>query len=78
LELRSDGTGKVGSIHLDESRITASQVLEVVHDLVQNMRVVMDGEQTDSVGHRSPSGFETSQSFNVANVVITGEIAEIV
>jgi hypothetical protein len=32
----------------DEARTTASQTLEVVHGLVQNMRVVMDGEQTHS------------------------------
>jgi hypothetical protein len=29
----------------DETRITAAQILEVVYGLVQNMRVVMDGEQ---------------------------------
>ena len=32
----------------DEARITAAQTLEVVHGLVQNMRVVMDGEQPHS------------------------------
>ena len=29
----------------EEARITAAQTLEVVHGLIQNMRVVMDGEQ---------------------------------
>ena len=29
----------------DEARITAAQTLEVVSGLVQNMRVVMDGEK---------------------------------
>jgi hypothetical protein len=29
----------------DEARTTAAETLEVVHGLVQNMRVVMDGEQ---------------------------------
>jgi len=29
----------------DEARTTAAQTLEVVHGLVQNIRVVMDGEQ---------------------------------
>ena len=29
----------------DEARITAAQTLEVVYGLVQNMRVVMDGEK---------------------------------
>jgi hypothetical protein len=29
-----------------EARITAVQTLEVVYGLVQDMRVVMDGEQT--------------------------------
>jgi hypothetical protein len=31
----------------DEARTTAAQTLEVVHGLVQNMKVFMDGEQTD-------------------------------
>jgi hypothetical protein len=30
----------------DEARTTAAQILEVVCGLVQNMSVVMDGEQT--------------------------------
>jgi hypothetical protein len=29
----------------DEARMTAAQTLEVVYGLIQNMRVVMDGEQ---------------------------------
>ena len=29
----------------EEARITAAQTLEVVHGLMQNMRVVLDGEQ---------------------------------
>jgi hypothetical protein len=29
----------------EEARITAAQTLEVVHGLMQNMRMVMDGEQ---------------------------------
>jgi len=32
----------------DEARTTASQTLEVVYGLVQNMNVVIDGEQTHS------------------------------
>jgi hypothetical protein len=32
----------------DEARTTASQTLEVIHILVQNMRAVMDGEQIQS------------------------------
>ena len=32
----------------DEAQSAAAQTLEIVHRLVQNMRVVMDGEQTDS------------------------------
>jgi hypothetical protein len=35
----------------DEARNTAAQTLEVVHGLVQNMSIVMDGEQTPSVGN---------------------------
>jgi hypothetical protein len=29
----------------DEARQTVAQILEVVHGLVENMKVVMDGEQ---------------------------------
>ena len=29
----------------DEARTTAAQTLEVVHGLVQNMRIIIDGEQ---------------------------------
>jgi len=29
----------------DEAKLTAAQILEVVYGLVQNMRVVTDGEQ---------------------------------
>ncbi len=32
----------------DEARTTAAQILEVVYGLVQNMSVVMNGEQTHS------------------------------
>ena len=35
----------------DEARITAAQTLEVVYGLVQNMRVVMDGEQIPRACH---------------------------
>ena len=35
----------------DEARTTAAQTLEVVHGLVQNMSIVMDGGQTPSVGN---------------------------
>ena len=30
----------------DEARVTVTQTLEVVHGLVNNLRVVMDGAQT--------------------------------
>jgi ribosomal 50S subunit-associated protein YjgA (DUF615 family) len=33
----------------DEARMTAAQTLEVVYGLAQNMRVVIDGEETQSV-----------------------------
>jgi hypothetical protein len=42
---------RLDRLTLDEARITASQILKVVYGLVQNMRVVMDGEQTDSACH---------------------------
>ncbi len=31
----------------EEARMTAAQTLEVVYGLVENMKVVMDGEQLD-------------------------------
>ena len=36
----------------DEARTTAAQTLEVVHGLVQNMKMFMDGEQTHVTCHR--------------------------
>ena len=36
---------------VNEARMTAAQILEVVYGLVQTMRVVMDGKQTDSTYH---------------------------
>ena len=35
----------------DEAKLTAAQILEVVHGLVQNMRVVADGEQIYHICH---------------------------
>jgi hypothetical protein len=35
----------------DEAKLTAAQVLEVVHGLIQNMRVVTDGEQIYQACH---------------------------
>ena len=42
---------RLDRLTLDERRITASQILKVVYGLVQNMRIVMTGEQTDSACH---------------------------
>jgi hypothetical protein len=36
---------RLDRLTLDEARITGAQTLEVVYGLIQNMRVVMDGEQ---------------------------------
>jgi hypothetical protein len=33
----------------DEARTTAAQTLEVVYGLSQNMRMIIDGEETQSV-----------------------------
>lgn len=33
----------------EEARITASQILEIVHGLVQNMSVVMNGEHSTTL-----------------------------
>lgn len=35
---------RLDRLTLDEARATSAQTLSVVYDLVQNMRVVMDGE----------------------------------
>ena len=37
---------RLDRLTLDEAHTTALQTLEVVHGLVQNMRVIMDGETT--------------------------------
>ena len=39
---------RLDRLTLDEARTTATQTLEIVHGLVQNMRVVIDGEATPS------------------------------
>jgi hypothetical protein len=36
---------KLGQLTQDEARVTVSQTLGAVHDLVRNMRVVMEGTQ---------------------------------
>jgi hypothetical protein len=36
---------RLDRLTLDEAQISAAQTLEVVHGLIRNMRVVMDGEQ---------------------------------
>lgn len=36
---------RLDRLTLDEARATSAQTLSVVYDLVQNMRVVMDGER---------------------------------
>jgi hypothetical protein len=40
----------------DEARQTVAQVLKVVHGLIENMKVVMDGEQIPQ--DRLPPGVE--------------------
>ena len=37
---------RLDRLTLDEARIAATQTLDVVHGLIQNMRVVMNGEAT--------------------------------
>ena len=50
---------RLDRLTLDEARITATQTLEIVYGLIQNMRVVMDGEQIHqacrSLGVENPS-----------------------
>jgi hypothetical protein len=40
---------RLDRLTVDEARTTAAQTLEVVYGLVQNMKVVIDGEQTHLV-----------------------------
>ena len=42
---------RLDRLTLEEGRMTASQILKVVYGPVQNMRVSMDGERTDSACH---------------------------
>ena len=50
---------RLDRLTLDEARITATQTLEIVYGLIQNMRVIMDGEQIHSgcrsLGVENPS-----------------------
>ena len=43
---------RLDRLTLDETRIAATQTFDVVHGLVQNMRVVMSGEATLSIRMR--------------------------
>ena len=36
---------RLDRLTLDEARLTIAEILKVVHGLVENMKVVMDGEQ---------------------------------
>ena len=36
---------RLDRLTLDETRTMAAQILEVIHCLLQNMRIVMDGKQ---------------------------------
>jgi hypothetical protein len=39
---------RIDRLTQDEARITAPEILNVIHGLVQGMRVVMEGEQSHS------------------------------
>jgi hypothetical protein len=45
------GRFKLDRLTLDEDRMIAFRILEVIHGLFQHMKVVMKGEQTDSAYH---------------------------
>jgi hypothetical protein len=51
---------RLDRLTFDEARTAAVHTLEVVYGLVQNMRVVMDGEQTHSACHLLAVEFPTS------------------
>jgi len=51
---------RLDRLTLDEARTTAAQSLEAIYGLVQNMRMLMDGEQVPlrlSITHRLMSSF---------------------
>jgi hypothetical protein len=57
---------RLDRLTLDEARITAEQILEVVYGLVQNMRVIMDGEQrTRPATRRWPLSFLRSRRQDI-------------
>ena len=42
---------KLDGLSMDEARTIAPRIIEVIHGLVQHMKVIMKGEQTDSACH---------------------------
>ena len=42
---------RLDRLTLDEARMTAAQSLEAIYGLVQNMRMLMDGEQVPALSH---------------------------
>lgn len=42
---------KLDRLTLDEARTIAAPILEVIHGLVQHMKVIMKGEKTGSARH---------------------------
>jgi hypothetical protein len=46
---------RLARLTVDEARTTAAQNLQAVYELVQNMRVVMDGEQVPPLLGLSPT-----------------------
>jgi hypothetical protein len=51
---------KSDRLTLDEVRTIAARILEVIHGLVQQMRMIMKGEQTDSAFHPPIVDFPSS------------------
>jgi hypothetical protein len=45
------GRFELDRLTLDGARAIAARILEVIYGLVQHMKVVMKGEQTDSAYH---------------------------
>jgi hypothetical protein len=42
---------KLDRLTLDEARTIAAWILEIIHGLVQDMKVIIKGEQTDLAYH---------------------------
>ena len=60
---------RLNRLTVDEAKLTAAQILEVVHGLVQNMRVVTDGKQIYQACHSLSVEYHLFQTAKHRSVV---------